>query len=517
MANNKRSALPGLLGGSSQKYPTTYPKTKKTTTVFVQPTGGYQNTSPTVRFDLKLAPNEIASFLDEPITVHFTASIVNPEYLLNNAEANRRDPRQYTQPHELLPPYYLNPLLKGNTFFSKVEVNLDGQKVSSENLEDRGFLYQSLNRTYTNDAIRRRKYGEKGHWISTTAERTCTAAVPAQAGVNMVAGVVPVPAVAAVAAQLPRELKRAMESLQFDGKRATLSHVLTMGMDSTFPWSVQCNALESLSKRRIENPYLPPGCQMAFTLHKRFPLSALVERGDITDTRYWANATDCEADAAVEYNIESVTLQYQSTIVDSEAQLSSLTSSERSYMVDVPLMRMALCADGGKFDEKTFPLPKNTRLIFLHFLHEDAFLLNSTLHKPLSARHRFPPNLVELNVSLPGRENLVLSGGIENLGVSEGFNSSSLRSYHRQLVRDGIYDKDFESFAPNRSPNTTLSYDQAILVKLQDYEIAEGDLLRVTSRYNDTLSQPRWHLNLFCLVQRQLERSNKNIWQWKDL
>lgn len=57
---SKRAALPGLLGGVAAKYPTTYPKTKRTTTVTLQPTGGFQPGNPTIKFDHKFAPEEIA-------------------------------------------------------------------------------------------------------------------------------------------------------------------------------------------------------------------------------------------------------------------------------------------------------------------------------------------------------------------------------------------------------------------------------------------------------------------------
>jgi hypothetical protein len=162
---NKRAALPGLAGGPEQKYPTIFPKTKRTTIVYVQPTGGFQNSSPTIRFDVRLGPSEIARFIDEPITITYRATVVNPTYAAGNQEADRKDPRQYTQPLELEPNSYVNPLLRGASFFTKVEVNIDGQKVSPEGLEDRNFLYQCLNRIYATDNQKKRKYGTKAHHV----------------------------------------------------------------------------------------------------------------------------------------------------------------------------------------------------------------------------------------------------------------------------------------------------------------------------------------------------------------
>jgi hypothetical protein len=56
---NKRAALPGLLSGPANKYQAEWPRTKRTTQVFIEPTGGFDTNSPTIRFDQKFADDEI--------------------------------------------------------------------------------------------------------------------------------------------------------------------------------------------------------------------------------------------------------------------------------------------------------------------------------------------------------------------------------------------------------------------------------------------------------------------------
>jgi hypothetical protein len=56
----KRLALPGLLSGPAQKYQAEWPRTKRTTIAFLEPTGGFDANSPTIRFDKKFGPDEIA-------------------------------------------------------------------------------------------------------------------------------------------------------------------------------------------------------------------------------------------------------------------------------------------------------------------------------------------------------------------------------------------------------------------------------------------------------------------------
>jgi hypothetical protein len=57
--NLKRSALPGLLGGPAHKYQADWPRTKRTTTCIIDPSGGFDVNSPTIRFDKKFADDEI--------------------------------------------------------------------------------------------------------------------------------------------------------------------------------------------------------------------------------------------------------------------------------------------------------------------------------------------------------------------------------------------------------------------------------------------------------------------------
>jgi hypothetical protein len=149
-------------------------------------------------------------------------------------------------------------------------------------------------------------------------------------------------------------------------------------------------------------------------------------------------------------------------------------------------------------------------------MFEDAFVPNPTTHSYLSARFIFPPNLVHVSVSMPGREGLVMADGMVNLGVNLGWNSQSLRAYHSRLVREGLYDRDFDFFAPNRKANNR-SYDQVLIVPLKNYDIPDASQLQVVMKYNDGLSQARWYLHAVCLVQKILSCDSQNKWEWKDV
>jgi hypothetical protein len=411
---------------------------------------------------------------------------------------------------------YINPLLKGSTFFSKIEVNIDGQRINADNLEDRGYLYQSLNRIFTNDKVRKPKFSERGHWISTTAERTWEPMVPAVVAVLPTATQLPVAARDRIPPRIHRSLMRAMEPLMFDAKYPSLDNTMCFGQDGLFPFSTtNCGMNAIVGGKNAENPYLRPGSSISFVLHKRSPFGICVERATVTDDNYFSNG-DCGVAVDVLYEITSITLTYESSTVDSDDQLAALKRHDRQYYVDVPLMRLNNCLTGVKHDAQIISLPKNTKLVYVFWLYEDQFVYNASTNSYLSARFRFPPNMVGVDLAMPGKDNLLVSGGVKNLGVATGWNSGSLRAYHSRLVREGLYDKDFESFSPNRKDGV-LSYDQALLLNLKNYSIEENTQLHVTMKYSDNLSQARWYLHAFCLVQKLLTCDAKHQWEWKDL
>jgi hypothetical protein len=333
----------------------------------------------------------------------------------------------------------------------------------------------------------------------------------------MAEGAVPVPATPIIPAKLPRSLLRAMEPLTFDGRNVSVPQTMNCGFDSQYPFSVQNCTLEAITGKRYDNPYLHPNAQICFTLHKRIPFSCLVERPLVTDANYFGNDTDCGEPVAVTYTLISVKLTYESVILDSEAQLASINAADKVYLVDVPYIRMSLMTDNNKYDAQTVSLPKNCKLVYITWLMEDQFVVNEGLHKWLSARYIFPPNMTGLHISMPGKENLVFFEGLANLGVKEGVHSEGLKSYHRQLLQWGAYDKEWSSFFPNRKGAGSLGYDSVIVLPLSQYEISEGQQLKITHIFNDQLSKPRWHLNCFCVVQKQLECTSNNVWTWKDL
>lgn len=84
----------------------------------------------------------------------------NPLYVQGGAGL-RGVQHPFVDPKNANPGCYINPLLAGGTFISKLGIALDGVNLEEiEGSTDQTFMYTALNRIYCTDGIRKEKYSE---------------------------------------------------------------------------------------------------------------------------------------------------------------------------------------------------------------------------------------------------------------------------------------------------------------------------------------------------------------------
>jgi hypothetical protein len=409
--------------------------------------------------------------------------------------------------------YYISTLLKGAVFVAKQDVIMDNQLLESgSNLDDKAFLYQALNRMFSNSVIRLMVLGEDAYWVSSTNDMTVKPAVAASPGVNMATGEKPVPATLAEPAQLARALLESARLISHEKDTDASDILLTGGMDGFFPWGCQNHTLRAMTGNVSENGFIKPNTEMSIVLQNRQPIDALFERTGIPDTIYFGGETATDNAPAITIDFKALHLTYQSVIVDRDDELADIKKSTCNYQVDVPILRMNNLLDGIKHEEKKINLPRNAKLMYLCFVYEAQFMLNKTKKTHLSPRFRLAPNLATMKVNLAGREGLGFKDGFRQLLTANIRNSESMRQWYRMMVREGYYTKDMSSFVPEKGH----SYDNAFVFSLLSYKIVEGDELTVSLDYSDDLSKPGWHLFCFCVVPKILTCDANNKWTFKD-
>jgi hypothetical protein len=458
---------------------------------------------------------------DDPFLISFTATIPNDNYQAGAAVGTANSFRRNNiDASALSPAVFIDPLIQGASFFSRVEVSVDGMEVTDAVLNERGFLYNKVHRTFTDSDRRKKLYGKDIKWISNSKDRTTTAAVAASnyfpARMNAAGDVQTHAAVQAVQArpvQMSEAMQYAVQSLTFDSTGATVVGTIACGFDGVWPLNQQNQALCAITGQENENKFLPPGCEISIRLQKRLPLEAGIEKSDVTDTSYFSSAV--QTANTFKIAITGITLTYESMTVSS-ADLEQLKAKTHHYYFDAPILRIKYLLSGTNTDIVKVSIPPGSKFAYLCFVYEDQVVHNAACNSFLSSRLRFPPNLIDFKLDMPGRKGLLFEKGIQNMGVKEGYASESLRMYHADLVRRGLYDKPFDSFFPPQRP-TTVGYDQAILVDFSFTEIKQETSLTMNLTYNNNYGPVRWAVNTFFIVQQCLTYNQKTKWEWKTV
>ena len=237
----------------------------------------------------------------------------------------------------------------------------------------------------------------------------------------------------------------------------------------------------------------------------------------MTDAVYFGGTVAAEP-AEVTITIKAITLTYESCIIQSEAELDAIMRARHSFHVDIPCLRLMSLLNGIKYEEKKISLPEDTKFAVITFVHENQFVYNKTANSFLSARFTFPPNLIDLQLRMPGRDGMVSKDGFKNLSTDDCQNEISLYSLWYEMYAEGLIDVDFAAFCPNPGTTNLKSYCQFIPVDFLKYpRVQNGDQLTTIMKYTDTLSVERWYMQVFCLVQRVLVKHGTEIvWEWVE-
>ena len=105
-----------------------------------------------------------------------TFTRTNRRYNATAMDGEARFQRLNLLPETMEDPYYVDPHIAGQMFFTHTEVHLDGQEITTGNKEtgSHGHLFQRAHRIACPDEMRIAKYGEKSVWIANSEEMDYT-------------------------------------------------------------------------------------------------------------------------------------------------------------------------------------------------------------------------------------------------------------------------------------------------------------------------------------------------------
>jgi hypothetical protein len=153
-------------------------------------------------------------FPQEPFNLSYTVMYKNPGFLpkptgtdADNRAAAAKIEWHYTQAVSKKPVAYLEPALSGASFFSHVDVEVNGYPLGDggPSLSGHGWFYAVFNKTFCSDKLRMEKYAKKIPRVSTEEDRGVT--------------------------NISADLKACSETLEFDSALTTKPKMCDFGFD----------------------------------------------------------------------------------------------------------------------------------------------------------------------------------------------------------------------------------------------------------------------------------------------
>ena len=345
--------------------------------------------------------------------------------------------RMFLKPDTDNPRSYINPLLGvSNTFFSKVDVLVDGTHIDMPSLENMGYVYQTFNRTFTTEKLRDKWFGTGTRRVSDSVDGSTYLGTTGS----------------------PNFMSILKES-SFNKRYNATDKLMVGSFDGIWPHSCQNAQLAQIfGEHRSGSPWLGPRSEVIYRLHRRFDMDSCLERAEIDAATYYDEDEAATDFPELQIELIDVQIRYESMTIKDPAQLAKMTkSTPTTFLTDVPKIVLKSLPSGLSYHAERFSLPVGTRLVALMWLHDHQIYFSKSSKKNLSGHMKFPKNAVDVNISISGHEGILFEDGLKNFGIDERIVSNSCASYHSYLTSMKLYDKDLSSLFP-RQPMQ--SYDQ---------------------------------------------------------
>ena len=399
-------------------------------------------------------------------------------------------------------PYLCDSLQGGQCFFDDIEITFNNSPIETSKIAKFHNYLTGINKSMACGADLLRRYGRPMNRIRKTQDR-----IPAAESV----GAAEAKNLADQMNKTNERLKDAFEPLMMDSKSSSTctSHKsLPFGYCATFPFSAQLNATRAWTGQKFESGYLPPGISCSVRLTRKQPLEIALERADISDADRIKDKDYGEK--FVRIKLKEVFLNYHSVLIHDEKEIESIRRSELIFMQDNVDLQTQKISSGVRYDQALIRIPAECLGVFIFFYFQTFMYPDAKKNQFQTNRRIFCPHLDKLTFDIAGRPGLLLSEGISNLTGSHANGSNSLRQYHKSLVRAGLYDQSFNTFAPSSLDGST-SYDQVILLDLTKYQMTRPEELCMKMTFSPTANSPSgWFTGSFVITQQRIR------WKYND-
>lgn len=387
--------------------------------------------------------------------------------------------------------FYQHPHI--NLFFSRIEVQLDGQRVPPNEMGDQQFVYANFNKTFMTKEKRKLKYGniaerpsrDEDHYRAENGDRTDKNAILQNLGNSMHAGT----------------------------KDFNVSFVY---FDGNWVFDSFSNLCQAKYERNSYNGYFHPAVKFEAQFHKVKPLHALLQVNAISlNDQFTAGnlATPPDLEASdLKITLKGLEMIINSMTPNPGFNFDKYKFGKSVYYADVPFFKAKNIEPNVKNAYYTFSIPAHTKIIFAFTTLDHNLYYNAATHKSLHPGARLVTRCTDIRFNLDGKP-VLAEFGLDGTGSMNKFTSD--KAYYDQLMNQQMYDRTMEDMF------SADSVDQVFIIDCTYMNMKHSKNLGVQMTFSDD-SPTNWVLG--CIPVVQVEHSchydkalDRYIWNFNRL
>ena len=469
------------------------------------------NSDQKIVFEMNTGPNWVR-FTETPLHLYYYfkeifkpngAQAVDTEFVVNSATKVGPD-----DTGKLAFRYFIDPAVGGCALIEDMKLYLDNQEIPVSRHFRRDQIYiQMFNRVFALPEERESVGIPKKGWIAHTQDINEDNAIDDPA------------------LQMGKDLVTCDKN-EVPTTDATSRHI-ECSLDGFFPLAPGKNfAASKLTGQTPNNKlFFPPFTKIRIELMLRKEVVSFIQLINVSMIDYFKlanNANTMTGDNIDEKKVcgkmnlvvKKSYLTYETFKMDTNKDFPKYTSGTIIYPLDLYTSSFWTITKGSSTYACNFMLKANVTHVYLAFLRDHQYDLNTTIKKNLSAFTVFPRNLDRIRFELNG-EMLAFDDDLKELDITS---SVSQRLWYEYLKNRKLVTEPLSSFFPGSDDERSLH--QLFFLDLTTHKIQDMDLLKVSVNFKGNLNENSYKLFLVTCRPGSITRKQSHsgpIWELNEV
>jgi len=447
------------------------------------------NTSHVWNFVMKSRAGEFVRFYPESLSMVLYGTYANPARTPGDPAPETAAQNHALRAKRNLPSMFLLPTIMGSGFFSKVEVLINGVRVSTNDGLGTGLHSYVHNARIFNNS-------KEYPYLALRTDFASTGATDKTKAMLMGA-----------------------KAFDYNEWNATTGTRIPAYLDGVFPFDSTNKTRASKDGKPLEAMYFPPETDFTFKFFlNQSKKQSIFHLDGCTMVNYFSDDTDgTNRDYVITF--QDVQLSYESVTLKPAQHLSTVSKLSRtilSFPYDIPKFQYQQMHHNASYTENIFQILPKASVLYVSFLKTWQMTYMPTKHKPTSPMSRFPPACNAMNVEFGSERNLILKEMLDFGQKPVISQDISIYNYFKFLTERKLFGGSFDEMFPSETDGD--SYIQVLVADLSSLSNSKTDLLKIKCYFTGATKSPKdTFISVLTVHSNGLATCNNNtLWEFKE-